>query len=96
MTPLLGAAAGGGSGPPSTDDDADLLAEVRSTLRESHPLSLLMLTSGLLTATDPRGANPPPTAGGEPEAGADRDQLIASLLEVRRPDTSALLTALAA
>ena len=69
---------------------------MRGTLRESHPLSLLMLTSTLLAATDPREADPLAAARGEPEAAPDRGQLITSLLEVRRAETSALLTALAA
>jgi len=78
-----------------SDDEPDLLKDVRRTLRESHPLGLLAMASSLLAATDPREADPLATARGEPQEGPDRDELITSLLEVRRPETSALLTAVA-
>ena len=55
-----------------------------------------MLASSVLAVTDSRRANPLAAAHGDPDPGDARDQLIASLLEVRRPETSALLTALAA
>ena len=50
-------AGGGPANLPPGAHDPDLLAELRSTLRESHPLSLLMLASSVLTVTDSRGAN---------------------------------------
>ena len=78
-----------------SDDEPDLLTDVRGTLRESHPLGLLGMASSLLAATDPRGADPLASARGEPQDGPDRDELITSLLGVRRPETSALLTAVA-
>ncbi|MEX2548819.1 MAG: DUF6398 domain-containing protein [Nitriliruptoraceae bacterium] len=77
------------------DDEPDLLSDVRGTLRESHPLSLLATASSLLAVTAPREGDPMAAVHGDPGEGPDRDQLIASFLEVRRPETSALLTAIA-
>lgn len=92
--PPAGAVPGASSLSPS-DDEPDLLKDVRGTLRESHPLGLLAAASSLLAATDPREADPLATARGEPQDRPNRDQLITSFLEVRRPETSALLTAVA-
>ena len=80
---------------PSPQDEPDLLKDVRRTLREKHPLELLAFASSLLAVTDPREADPFAEARGETPEGPDREELIASFLDVRRPETSALLTALA-
>ncbi len=64
-------------------------------MRESHPLTLLQFASSLLAVTDPREADPLAQARGEPPTGPDRDELITSFLEVRRAETTALLTAIA-
>lgn len=74
-------------------DEPDLLRDVRATLRESHPLPLLAWTSSLLAVTDPRTRDPFDPR--EPEEELTRDQLLGSFLEVRTPETSALLEAVA-
>ena len=82
---------------PSRDEPGEpgLLKDVRRTLRESHPLGLLAMASSLLAVTDPREADPLAAARGGSTQVPDRDELITSFLEVRRPETSALLTAIA-
>ena len=84
---------GGGPGIPGSDEP-DLVSDVRDTLRASHPLPLLELASSLLTVLDPRQDDP--FAGrSEDTSGPSREELIASFLEVRLPEISALLAAVA-
>lgn len=63
-------------------------------MRASHPLGLLALASSLLTALDPRQADPFADRS-ETATGPSREELIGSLLQVRLPETSALLGAIA-
>lgn len=73
--------------------DPDLVSDVRRTLRASHPLGLLNLASSLLTVMDPRQVDP---FGERSESGApSRQELLDSFLEVRLPEISALLGAIA-
>ena len=84
---------GGGPEVPGPDGP-DLVSDVRDTLRASHPLPLLGLASSLLTVLDPRQGDP--FAGrSEGISGPSREELIASFLEVRLPETSGLLGAVA-
>jgi len=71
----------------------DLLDEVAGALAGGEPLDLLALTSAFLTATDPRERS---SFGprDEPSLPA-REEIVATLLEVPQPETSALLTAIA-
>lgn len=75
-------------------DESDLFGEVRATLRESHPLPLLAWTSSLLAVIDPRTRDP--FDRGELQEPPTRDALLGSFLDERRPETSALLEAVAA
>lgn len=92
-----GGPGGPGRGP---HDEPDLLRKVRAMLRESHPLPLVGFASSLLAMTDPR----PPSAlvadldhdHDEPaRTGPSRTELLSSFLEIRRPETSAVLAAIA-
>lgn len=76
------------------DADESLLDDVREALRASHPLPLLSWASSLLTVVDPRLTGPfdrPST-----DDGPSREGLIASFIDVRRPETTALLEVIAA
>jgi hypothetical protein len=77
------------------DDEPALFGDLRDALRSSHPLALLALTSSLLAALDPRGADPF-TDRSETAQGPSREELIGSFLEVPLPEISALLEAIAA
>lgn len=79
---------------PGSSDEPDLIGDVRATLRETHPLPLLALTSSLLAALDPPAADPFADRSGS-SAGPSREQLLGSLLDVRRPEISALLATIA-
>lgn len=73
--------------------EPDLLADVRRALGHDHPLALLSLASALLAAVET--ARTSPFEPSQP-AGPSRDELVRSLADVERPETSALLAALAA
>ena len=87
--PRPGASAGPGGG-----GEPDLVGDVRETLRASHPLGLLALASSLLTVLDPRQADPF-AARSETSEGPSREELLGSFLDVRLPEISALLGAIA-
>lgn len=74
------------------DEEPDLVGDVRETLRASHPLDLLALTSSLLAVLDPRQVDP---FAPETPRGPSREELIGSFLDVRLPEISALLGAIA-
>lgn len=80
---------------PAADADAepDLLLDLREALRASHPLGILALASTLLTVVDPRQQHP--LADRSEHAGPSREELLGSFLEVRLPEISALLGAIA-
>lgn len=73
-----------------------LLGDVRRRLSD-EPLELLALVSTMLAALDPRARNPFDRArdAGSPDT-PTRDDLVASFLDVDRPETSALLAVVAA
>ncbi|MGH9151806.1 MAG: DUF6398 domain-containing protein [Acidimicrobiales bacterium] len=73
--------------------EPDLLADVRRALVRDHPLALLALASALLAAVE--AARTSPLEPSQP-AGPSREELVRSLADVDRPETSALLAALAA
>lgn len=89
-------ATGGRPGSPDNDDSPAMVTEVRRALAQSHPLSLLLLASALLTASDPRTVDPVAAACDEDDPGLDLELVLSSLIEMRRSETTALLTALAA
>ncbi|CAN5359401.1 hypothetical protein BH20ACT9_BH20ACT9_00660 [soil metagenome] len=64
-------------------------------LRGPHPEELLHFASSLLAAVDPRGEDPVARARGEAPAGLTFAELVGSFVEVRRAETTALLTVLA-
>lgn len=80
---------------PGADDEPDLLGDVARMLGEAHPWPLLCFASSLLTAVDPRRADPFAQARGEAPDGPTREELVGSFLEVECVETTALLTALA-
>lgn len=61
-------------------------------LQLDHPLGLLTMVSGLLAVVDPRGRDP----FHPDEDGPTLPLLLRSFIDVREPETTALLTALAA
>jgi len=73
--------------------EPDLLADVRRALGHDHPLALLRLASALLAAVETARTSPFEPS---PPAGPSREELVRSLADVDRPETSALLAALAA
>ncbi len=78
------------------EEEPDLIIDVREALADDHPLSLLTLASGVLAITQLDQVSRPsqPWGGGYPEASlAD---LVPALIDVRRRETTGLLTALAA
>ncbi len=76
---------------PQHSDEPDLLAQIGAALTETDPLPLLALASSLLAVVDHRGRNP----FDPPDVDIDRDALLESFFAVRRPETTALLAALA-
>lgn len=76
-----------GSGGRQTSEP-DLMVEVRRRMREEHPFALLAHASSLYAAFDPRNRNP---FKKEADEGVDREEVLASLLDMDLPETSALL-----
>lgn len=74
-------------------DEPDLIADVRSALRQPDPWDLLALVSGLLTVVDARTKDPFEPEPAAPTLGLH--ELATSFMEVRIPGTTALLTVLA-
>ena len=71
------------------------MRDVGRCLRDDHPFSLLALASTLLAVFDPRDRDPfDRRLGRRPRV--DGEEFVASLLDVRRRETSALLAAIAA
>jgi Domain of unknown function (DUF6398) len=72
--------------------EPDLIDQIAATLDDDDPLPLLGLASTLLAALDTRSRNPfAPTSDGP-----TREDLVESFLAIPMPETSALLTAVAA
>lgn len=80
--------------PQPRPDEPPLMAEVRRALADPDPLHLLTYVSMLMFVTDPRRDHP--LAGPEERTPMPRDQLIATFLDVVRPETSALLAVFSA
>lgn len=76
------------------ESEPELLVELREALASGDPLGVLARASTMLDLIDPRNRDPfaPERAGPE---GLDGDGLIGSFIAVARPETSALLAALA-
>jgi hypothetical protein len=72
------------------------MRDARRALAEPGPLPLLALASSLLAVVDPRRQNPWERALGTEHDGLSGRQLIQSFLEIDRPETSGLLTAIEA
>lgn len=77
---------------PFPDDEPDLLADVRRALDEDHACGLLSLASSLLAVADPRSHDP--FAARDPDL-PDPAELVRTFIEVDRPETSALMAAMA-
>ncbi len=77
--------------PPS--GEPPLLPEVRRALADPDPLHLLSFVSMLMVLTDPRRDHP--LAGPQEQTSMQRDQLVATFLDVACPETSALLAVFA-
>jgi len=75
--------------------EPSLLADVRRMLRGPHPEELLQLASSLLAVVDPRLQDPVARARGAASTDLTLAGLAGSFAEVRRPETTALLTVLA-
>lgn len=79
--------------PPDESAPDDLMGDVRDALRSGEPLDLLALASTMMSVFDSRLDDP--FARG-PQAGRpDFEELVMSFLEVRCPETTALLAVLA-
>lgn len=78
------------------DPEPDLMRDVRAVMADEHPLRLLALVSSLLAVVDPRRANPFERQATSAGAGPSREELLGTFIEVDRPETSALLAAVAA
>ncbi len=89
-------AAGGARSIGEREPEADLMRDARRALGEPGPLPLLALASSLLAVVDPRRQSPWERALGTEHDGLSRQQLIQSFLEIDRPETSGLLTAIEA
>ena len=70
------------------------MGDVRATLRDDTPWSLLQLVSTLLTALDSRQLDPF-TPHDDAGAGASLEELVESFFAVALPETTALLVAIA-
>ena len=77
---------------PPREEEPDLLDQIAAALDDDDPLSLLELASAMLAVFDPRSHHPFQPA---PE-GPSREEFVESFLTVPLPETSALLTAVAA
>lgn len=78
---------------PDEPGPAELMADVRAAMRSGEPLDLLSLVSTVMAVFDPRMADP---FVREPQAERPSfENLVVSLLGVRRPETTALLALLA-
>ena len=84
------------TGPGGWDDpEPDLMRDVRAVMADEHPLPLLALASSLLAVIGPRRANSFEQRATE-ATGPSREELLRTFTEVDRPETSALLAAVAA
>ncbi|MGH9180469.1 MAG: DUF6398 domain-containing protein, partial [Acidimicrobiales bacterium] len=82
--------------PPGRDaDEPNLMRQVQTAVDSDHPLELLALASSMLSIVDPRrpGFFEKRAAGDRP--GLTREEFIRSFSEAVRPETSALLAAVA-
>ena len=77
---------------PGVDDEPELLDEVNALLETGEPLGLVMLASTIVSALEPGPALP---LGGAQEEGPSLAEVVDSFIDVRRPETTALLAALA-
>lgn len=71
------------------------MANVAATMAADHPLELLALTSTMLAVTDPRSEDPLTRAQGQGQATTVRQGLIDTIVEVDRPETTAVLVVMA-
>lgn len=69
------------------------MRDVRRALADDHPLGLMAFASSLLAMVDRRQVDP--FAPGKP-AGPSRQDLLGTFIQVERPETSALLSAIGA
>jgi hypothetical protein len=82
-------------GPREEPAEPELFLDIREALRSSRPLPLLALASSLIAATDPEQVPALDRVQGASYDGPSLADLTLSFLEVRKPETSALLAVLA-
>lgn len=75
-------------------DEPDLMDDVRRALADPEPLSLLALVSTLLCVTDVRRDHPLAPPVPEPRT-PPREELARMFIDVRGPETTALLAVIA-
>jgi hypothetical protein len=75
--------------------EPDLLADVRRALADPNPLSLLTYVSTLLCVTDPRRDHPFARHDDPDPEALTREGLVQTFLDVRIPETTALLAVIA-
>ena len=80
---------------PGEGGEPPLLADVSRMLRSAHPQELLGFASSLLAVVDPRVKDPVAGARSEMHTALTLAELAGSFIEVRRPETTALLTVFA-
>ena len=72
--------------------EPDLLVQVRTALADPDPLHVLSYVSSLLTTIDPRGRDHPFARSNEASDAPTREELAAMFIDVRTPETTALLS----
>ncbi len=80
---------------PRAREEPDLIADVHRMLGQPHPVELLHFASTLLAVADPRADDPFTRVHGAPSKGVTVADLVSSFVDVRRRETTAVLTVLA-
>jgi hypothetical protein len=74
------------------EPEAELVRTVRGAMRDDHPLQLLELASAMLSLLDDRDVDP----FGDREESTSRHDIVQSLIDADRPETTALVATIAA
>lgn len=84
-----------GDDPVWDEPEPDFMADVRRALVDDQPLRFLDMVSSMLAAIDPRRVAPPDSTPEEETFVVGRTELLNTFIEVDRPETTALLAAVA-